>query len=209
MRRPDHFSLLAPFYDRIFAGSNSARLHELLALPAGRLLDVGGGTGRVAAMLVGLADLIVVTDLSAAMLRETRAKEGLCPARAHAERLPFPDASFDRVLVVDAFHHFCDQGQAADELLRVLAPGGRLVIEEPNIEHWPVKLIALGERLALMGSRFQRPEVMRRLFAARGGRVTLRTDDAVNAWVVVEKLSNDERSRTTARCGLAATGAGH
>jgi hypothetical protein len=39
-----------------------------------------------------------------------------------------------------------------------------------------------------MGSRFQRPEVMRRLFAARGGRVTLRTDDAVNAWVVVEKL---------------------
>lgn len=189
MRRPDHFALLAPFYDRIFAGLNPARLHELLALPAGRLLDVGGGTGRVAATLVGLAEIIVVTDLSAAMLRVARSRDGLCPTRAHAERLPFPDASFDRVLVVDAFHHFCDQEQAADELLRVLAPDGRLVIEEPNIEHWPVKLIALGERLALMGSRFWRPDAMRRLFESRGGRATLWTDNAVNAWVVVEKSS--------------------
>jgi len=187
MRRLDHFSLLAPFYDRIFAGLNPARLRELLALPAGRLLDVGGGTGRVSAALVGQADLIVVTDLSAAMLRATRAKDGLCPARAHAERLPFPDASFDRVLVVDAFHHFCDQERAAGELLRILAPGGRLVIEEPNIERWQVKLIALGERLALMGSRFHRPEAMRRLFEARGGRVTLQVDDTINIWVLVEK----------------------
>ncbi|MGC8781080.1 MAG: class I SAM-dependent methyltransferase [Anaerolineae bacterium] len=187
MGRFDHFSLLAPFYDRIFAAPDPAWLRQLLALPAGRLLDAGGGTGRVAATLVGLADLIVVTDLSAAMLREARARDGLCPARAHAERLPFPAASFDRVLVVDAFHHFCDQEQAAGELLRVLAPGGRLVIEEPNIERWPVRLIALGERLALMGSRFHRPDAMRRMFEARGGRVTLHVDDAISTWVVVEK----------------------
>jgi len=187
MRRFDHFALFAPFYDRLFTTLNLDRLRELLALPVGRLLDVGGGTGRVSGALTGLAGEIVVTDLSAAMLRQARGKDGLRPVRAHAERLPFPDGSFDRVLVVDALHHFCDQEWAAGELLRVLTPGGRLVVEEPNIEHWPVKLIALGERLALMGSRFYWPETMRRIFETRGGRVTMYTDDAINAWVVVDK----------------------
>jgi demethylmenaquinone methyltransferase/2-methoxy-6-polyprenyl-1,4-benzoquinol methylase len=122
----DHFSLFAPFYDRVFDFLDPTRLRELLELPtAGRLLDAGGGTGRVAQALRGLAGQIVVTDLSAAMLRRAADKDGLYPVRAHAERLPFPDASFDRILVVDAFHHFCDQAEAAADLWRVLVPGGR------------------------------------------------------------------------------------
>ncbi len=187
MRRFDHFALFAPFYDRIFGTLNLGRLQELLALPAGRLLDVGGGTGRISGTLTGLAEEIVITDPSAAMLRQAQGKDGLRPACAHAERLPFPDGSFDRVLVVDAFHHFCDQEWAAGELLRVLSPGGRLVIEEPNIEYWQVKLIALGEWLALMGSRFYKPEAMRRIFEARGGRVIVHTDESLNVWLVVDR----------------------
>lgn len=186
MPRFDHFALIARFYDRIFTRVNLDQVHERLALPAGRLLDVGGGTGRVSGTLAG-AQTVIVIDPSTAMLRAARAKNGLRLASAHAERLPFADASFDRILVVDAFHHFCDQELAADELLRVLAPGGRLVIEEPNIERWPVKLIALGERLALMGSRFYRPDAMRRMLETRGGQVTVFADDPINAWVVVEK----------------------
>ncbi len=186
MRPFDHFGLLAPFYDRIFTGLNPERVREWLALPANRLLDVGGGTGRVSGTLTGVKTIIVI-DPSTAMLSAARAKNGLYLANAHAERIPFLDASFDRVLVVDAFHHFRNQEQAADELLRVLAPGGRLVIEEPNIGRLTVKLIALGERLAWMGSHFYYPELMRRMFEMRGGQVTVNTDDAINAWVVVEK----------------------
>jgi ubiquinone/menaquinone biosynthesis C-methylase UbiE len=182
----DHFALIARFYDRIFTRVNREQLCEWLALPADRLLDVGGGTGRVSSTLAG-AKTIIVVDPSTAMLRAARTKNGLRLASAHAERLPFPDASFDRILVVDAFHHFCDQALAADELLRVLAPDGRLVIEEPNIERWPVKLVALGERLALMGSHFYRPEAMRRMLEMRGGQVTLAADDPLNVWVIVEK----------------------
>jgi demethylmenaquinone methyltransferase/2-methoxy-6-polyprenyl-1,4-benzoquinol methylase len=187
MKLPDHFGLIAPFYDRIFAEHNSARLRELLALPAGRLLDVGGGTGRVSATLVGGARLVVLADPSQAMLGASRVKPGLGPARAHAERLPFPDGSFDRVLVVDAFHHFSDHRQAAGELLRVVAPGGRLVVEELNYERLPVKLIALGEKVLLMGSHFYGPGRLRRLFEAKGVRVTVHVDDQASMWVVAEK----------------------
>ena len=106
----DHFSLLAPFYDRFFSGKDLTQLKLLLALPTeGRLLDAGGGTGRVAQSLHGLASQIVVTDVSYGMLCEAAPKNGLAPLQAHAELLPFPDTSFERILVVDAFHHFCNQ----------------------------------------------------------------------------------------------------
>ncbi|OQY37129.1 MAG: hypothetical protein B6243_01300, partial [Anaerolineaceae bacterium 4572_5.2] len=69
----------------------------------------------------------------------------------HVERFPFPDNSFDRALVVDALHHFHNQEQAIAELVRVLKKGGRLVIEEPDIHRFAIKLVALAEKAALMG----------------------------------------------------------
>jgi ubiquinone/menaquinone biosynthesis C-methylase UbiE len=191
MNMCDHFALLAPFYDHIFGPLDPTQLRDLLRLPTpGRLLDAGGGTGRVSEMLRGQAAQIVVVDLSAAMLRQAGRKSGLRVSCAHVERLPFPEDMFERILMVDAFHHLCDQRQAALDLLRVLAPGGRLVVEEPNIETLPVKLIALGERLMLMRSCFYSLADMRRIFEAAGGRVTIESDHAYNAWVIVEKYAS-------------------
>jgi ubiquinone/menaquinone biosynthesis C-methylase UbiE len=51
----DHFDRLAPLYDRVIGPPNPARLQTLLDLPTpGRLLDAGGGTGRVTAQLRSL-----------------------------------------------------------------------------------------------------------------------------------------------------------
>ncbi|MBN1994050.1 MAG: class I SAM-dependent methyltransferase [Anaerolineae bacterium] len=184
----DHFSLLAPVYDRVFNHKDLTRLKTLLALPtAGRLLDAGGGTGRVAQELVGLAGQIVVTDISSGMLGKAVQKKGLAPLQAHAELFPFAEASFARILVVDAFHHFCNQREAAAELWRVLAPGGRLVIEEPNIETWPVKLIALAEKLALMRSHFYAPHEIKTMFQPLNASVEIHTDRPYTAWVVIQK----------------------
>jgi demethylmenaquinone methyltransferase/2-methoxy-6-polyprenyl-1,4-benzoquinol methylase len=90
--------------------------------------------------------------------------------------------------MVDAFHHVCDQQQTAAELLRVLAPGGRLVVEEPNIETLTVKLIALAEKLALMRSHFLSPSAIAQMFRSLGAQVSIHTtpDDRLNAWLVVE-----------------------
>lgn len=89
-------------------------------------------------------------------------------------------------LIVDAFHHFQDWPQAAVELVRVLGPGGRMVIEELDTRHWLVKLVALGERLLLMRSRFYAPADLTRLFTTAGGQVAIHQDQPGIYWAVIE-----------------------
>ena len=184
---PDHFDLLARIYERVIPPPDPADLVALLGLPSpGWLLDAGGGTGRVAGALRPYVDRVIVSDLSLGMLKQARRKDQLVPVRAHAERLPFPDGSFARIVVVDALHHFCNQEEAIADLLRVLAPGGRLVIEEPDVTRFVVRLVALAEKLALMRSRFLTPEAIGALVRAHGRRVTIRRDAQFRAWITAQ-----------------------
>jgi ubiquinone/menaquinone biosynthesis C-methylase UbiE len=196
----DHFELLAPYYDRIFQGGRFLRrdLERLMAYvgpePGHRLLDIGGGTGRIAQHFCGRVAQVCVLDPSPGMLREGQRK-GICITRGESEDLPFAGAVFDRIILVDAFHHLRDQERAAREIVRVLAPGGRLVIQEPDIAHWAVKLVALGEKVLLMRSRFYAPEEIGAILSSAGDRVAATRIVCVDsdstrshtAWVVVEK----------------------
>ncbi|MBC8449665.1 MAG: class I SAM-dependent methyltransferase [Chloroflexi bacterium] len=182
----DHFRLVAPHYDRIFTYQGDGRLTELLQLSGdGWLLDAGGGTGRVAETLRDLTGHVVILDESEGMLRQARDK-GLMAVRGEVEALPFRSDAVSRILMVDTFHHLRDQAASAAELVRALAPGGRLVMQEPDIKHRMVKLTALGEKLLLMRSRFRRPEAVQRMFEAVGGRVRVQRGE-VHFWAVVEK----------------------
>ena len=154
----DHFGLIAPLYNRGQEYSSLETMLEAARLPIdGRLLDVGGGTGRVASLLRGRAAQVVVADPSLGMLHFAGSKPGLHAVAACSEDLPFPDNFFQRVIMVDALHHVLDQTRTARELLRVLEPGGRIIIEEPDIRFFGVKLIALVEKLLLMRSHFFPP----------------------------------------------------
>jgi ubiquinone/menaquinone biosynthesis C-methylase UbiE len=150
----DHFNLIAGFYDRSAGFVVTEQLLRLLDLsPRSILLDAGGGTGRVSVALRSKVDQVVVADLSLGMLRHARNK-GLPTVYSPVEFLPFPPAVFDRVIMVDAFHHVLDQRRTADELWRVLAPKGRILIVEPDIHQIAIKFLALGEKAALMRSHF-------------------------------------------------------
>jgi ubiquinone/menaquinone biosynthesis C-methylase UbiE len=184
----DHFGILAPLYERAIAAPDVTRLSELLDLPvAGRLLDAGGGTGRVSAQLRPLVDGLVISDASYGMLVQARTKSGLALSQAQAEKLPFADGAFERVLVVDALHHFRDQKRAIAELLRVLKAGGKLVIEEPDLNALRVKLIALAEKAALMRSHFYYPAAIKDMVEAHGGTARIERDGQLSAWVVVTR----------------------
>ncbi len=153
-----HFDLIAPWYERLIHPQDPHHLLEVLQLaPEHRVLDAGGGTGRVAQFLKP-ARQVVVADLSVGMLRYALEKEGLQAAAALTEQLPFPDGTFDRIVMVDALHHVFEQEASVRELWRVLAPGGRLVIEEPDFNLPLVKALALGEKVLLMRSHFLLPQ---------------------------------------------------
>lgn len=182
-----HFDFLAPVYDQVIRPPDPQRLKELLELPAsGWFLDAAGGTGRAGSLLKPLVDHLTVCDLSFEMLRQASNREKLLPCQVRVERLPFPDGQFSRILVSDAFHHFGDQPGALKELTRVLQPGGRLVIQEPDIRRFAVKLIALAENILLMGSRFHAPQKMVRLVNSFGLRASIETQDAT-VWIIGEK----------------------
>jgi ubiquinone/menaquinone biosynthesis C-methylase UbiE len=68
------------------------------------VLDAGGGSGRIATQLRPLASQLVLLDRSQLMLRQAHDK-CLWPIHGDVARLLFPDACFDRVVVVDALHH--------------------------------------------------------------------------------------------------------
>ncbi len=187
----DHFRLLAPIYDRLIKPPERQRLQALLGLPAeGTLLDAGGGTGRVAQQLRPLVGALVVSDESPAMLHQARNKGLAATVAAGVEQLPFASACFSRVLVVDALHHFADQQQAIAELVRVLQPGGRLVIEEPDLNRLAVKAVALAEKLALMRSRFLYPHQIADLLRAQGLPAQMhqaRPGSSFAVWIIADK----------------------
>jgi demethylmenaquinone methyltransferase/2-methoxy-6-polyprenyl-1,4-benzoquinol methylase len=184
----NHFDIIASFYDRIIGPPETTRLSQLLKLPTkGWLLDGGGGTGRVSSRLGPLVDHVVVSDLSYRMLQKTRERD-VKPVQAHAERLPFTDEHFDRVLVVDALHHFCDQLDAISDLLRVLKTGGRMVIEEPDYTHKAVKILALIEKMLLMRSRFHSPEKIKSMIISHGVSAQIERDGRYTAWIIADKV---------------------
>jgi demethylmenaquinone methyltransferase/2-methoxy-6-polyprenyl-1,4-benzoquinol methylase len=151
------FDFLGPFYDHVISPKSPDDLHEPLNLPAdGWLLDAGGGTGRASAGLADEVNHLVICDLSAPMLREAQTKGIQNLVQASAAHLPFAKETFERIMVVDALHHMPDQKNTVGEMLRTLKFQGRMLIEEPDIEQFGVKLIALFERLALMKSRSKR-----------------------------------------------------
>ncbi len=183
----DHFGLLAPIYERLFHPPIDTDWSSLLNLAHSQsILDVGGGTGRISQLLSGNGHKIAILDASLQMLAEARAKNHLQAVCGLSECIPFPPETFDRILMVDAFHHLGDQAASGHELWRVLKPGGRLVIEEPDISQFAVKLIAVGEKLLLMRSHFWQAEKIAGLFQDLPCQVQINRKNG-SVWIIVDR----------------------
>lgn len=109
-------------------------LEELQREPFEDVLDVGCGTGAVLELLNGEYPnkRLVGLDLTPGMIDVARAKQ-LDNVRfvvGDAEALPFGSQSFDAVLCSNSFHHYPHPEKFFSEAVRVLRPGGRLILRD-------------------------------------------------------------------------------
>ena len=109
----------------------------LTCIPApGRILDVGCGTGYLLGRLAARApqaEALAGIDAAPAMIEVATAAGAdarLSFVVGTAERLPWPEASFDLVVSTTSFDHWADQRAGLAECARVLAPGGCLVLAD-------------------------------------------------------------------------------
>jgi demethylmenaquinone methyltransferase/2-methoxy-6-polyprenyl-1,4-benzoquinol methylase len=114
---------------------------EMSAVRTGhKVLDIAGGTGDLAAKFaarVGPEGTVVLADINDSMLRVGRDRlldrgivENVRFAQADAQNLPFPDNSFDLISIAFGLRNVTDKDLALRSMLRVLKPGGRLLILE-------------------------------------------------------------------------------
>ena len=101
-----------------------------------RILDVGGGYGRLAGPLAERHD-VTLCDISPEMLAEAGSRwPGLTLVQADARSLPFADGEFDVVLAVDLLVHLPELEPGVREFARVARSGGRVVFDTTNASPW-------------------------------------------------------------------------
>jgi len=147
--------LFAAMYDRSLKATEEAGLGEmrrgLLAGAAGRVVELGAGTGVNLGLYPEAVEELVLVEPDPHMAKRLRARlaDSPRPARileAPAEHLPYPDASFEVAVATLVLCTIPDPAAALAELRRVLVPGGRLLLiehvraEDPGVARWQDRL---------------------------------------------------------------------
>lgn len=133
------------WYGRVFVKIYHRILGELFTdLYDKKILDIASGTGHNLPALSGGHNIIIASDLTIEMLKESRKRFGeiIHPSYVvnNAFELPFSDHSFDIVTSSRFLHLFDieDQKKLISEMSRVVKPGGVLIIDFYNKYHWIV-----------------------------------------------------------------------
>jgi demethylmenaquinone methyltransferase/2-methoxy-6-polyprenyl-1,4-benzoquinol methylase len=114
-----------------------ATVDAVAASPGEKVLDLAAGTGTSSEPFARDGAVVVPSDFSLGMLRVGKSRrEDLPFVAGDATRLPFADASFDAVTISVGLRNVVDTAGALREMLRVVRPGGRVVICEFSHPTW-------------------------------------------------------------------------
>jgi SAM-dependent methyltransferase len=145
-----HFDEVAGVYDHALPAhvtehylAKRAAFVRSACPPPARILDVGCGTGALAARLAGLGYLVAGLDPSDGMLKVLRERTPEVEAvRGSATEMPFAEDEFDLSISVATMHHIADPADvrlALGEMVRVVRPGGSVIVwdHNPRNPYWP------------------------------------------------------------------------
>jgi len=136
--------------DRVSFHHHLARYQFALGRMKGgeRVLDAGCGTGYGSRLLLQKAATVVGIDLSPLAIQYAREHyhgPGIAFAQMDCQRLAFPDADFDFLVCFEVFEHMEDQDGFLRECLRVMRPGGTLLLSTPNASTAEVHMRSIGQ----------------------------------------------------------------
>jgi len=176
--RPWFFDAWARVYDLslvqrvVYRPPQDAVVSALRDAPCRAVLDVGCGTGQLAARLRRELPrtYVVGCDFSRGMLGQARARDRRTPwVQGDAGCLPFRDGTFDAVVCTEAFHWFPDPRRALAEFRRVLRPAGRLLLALVNPRFVTTgRIVELASRVVGQPFRWPTRRELRRLAQEAG-----------------------------------------
>lgn len=119
-------------------------LHDLDLYPGARILDFGAGSCWSSRWFAYMGCSVIAVDVSRNALKLGEEIAARDPIRGDldltflpydGERIALEDASIDRIVCLDCFHHVPDQRATLQEFFRLLRPGGLIGFSEPGPEH--------------------------------------------------------------------------
>lgn len=192
---------LALFRRSVLKQRKVAEIAALLGPTAGlRCLDLGSDNGVVSLLLRRRGGDWASADMTEESVASIRELVGTDVHRVQGERLPFADGAFDRVVVVDMLEHVADDRAFAEELARVVKPGGRLVVNTPHLKDTALR--RLRHRLGLTDERHGH---VRPGYTASGLRALLEPGFALDAHRTYSRFFT-EAVDTAIQLGLSRTG---
>jgi SAM-dependent methyltransferase len=133
-----------PLFTRLLRAQQDEALRRLAPASGERVLDLGCGTGRALELLPQAFG----ADASREMLHSAPRGRVAC---ARAGALPFRSGAFEALLCTNSFHHHPDPLLSLREIRRVLSPGGRAVLVDPDLEHPLARLTIYGGEALMFG----------------------------------------------------------
>lgn len=134
-----------------------------------KILDVGGGTGRLAERIADSFKVrVTILDSSTQMLNKVEFHPRIEAICGNIERAPFKDELFDVVVCTDTLHHLKNPGKSLQEMWRVLKPRGKIFIQDFDVLKFRTRILKFVEKSLGEPAKFYSPRVLERMLKEIG-----------------------------------------
>ncbi|MHA1482816.1 MAG: class I SAM-dependent methyltransferase [Candidatus Heimdallarchaeaceae archaeon] len=156
----DLFSRIAGRYDQIIKGFDLQKIIDDFTYSKEELLvDLGGGTGRVATLFLDYVNECLILDRSFEMMKQAQNKSrNLILVQGSGDSMPFRENTIKQIFVNDVLHHIKNQNETLQECHLVLKEQGNLIIRDYDRKYIGNIFLFIFEKILRFGSVFFSPQ---------------------------------------------------